>query len=64
MTYKFSWEEGAVGGLQGMAESIVLQEFQRSIQESLQNLIHAEDDSVEIISSTLIGLDQFILKLP
>ena len=41
---------------------IVLQEFQRSIQESLQNLIHAEDDSVEIISSTLIGLDQFLMK--
>ena len=42
---------------------IVLQEFQRSIQESLQNLIHAEDDSVEIISSTLIGPDQFLLNI-
>ena len=34
---------------------VVLQEFQRSIQESLQNLLKAEDESASITSSGLVA---------
>ena len=37
---------------------VVLQEFQRSIHESLQNLIHAEEESVEIISCEFMTLKE------
>lgn len=37
---------------------VVLQEFQRSIQESLQNLLKAEDETASITSSSLVATKQ------
>ena len=34
---------------------VVLQEFQRSTFESLQSLIHAEDDNIKITSTSLVN---------